>query len=267
MPGPLTAEDVDHFIRDGFIRLEAAFPRPLADECRRLLWTALELDPADPSTWRSPVIRLPGSDAPPFVEAANTPRLRAAFDQLVGPGRWYPRPNVGTFPIRFPSAEDPGDAGWHIDGSYKVGDDLYVNLWSRDRALLLLFLFSDVAPDDAPTRIRVGSHLDVPSALREAGEAGMPFASVVGRLPHVHDRPLAWATGDAGDVYLCHPFLVHAATWPHRGKAPRFVAQPPLTPVGLLDLDRARGDYSPVERAVRIGLGLPVTSTGTGDEA
>jgi hypothetical protein len=53
--------------------------------------------------------------------------------------------------------------------------------------------------------------------------------------------------GDAGDVYLCHPFLVHAATWPHRGKAPRFIAQPPLTPVGLLDLDRARGDYSPVE--------------------
>jgi len=99
MPGSLTAEDVEQFIRDGFIRLEAAFPRP----------------------------------------------------------------NVGTFPIRFPSAEDPGDAGWHIDGSYKVGD-------------------------------RVVSH-----------------------LPQLHDRPLAWATGHAGDVYLCHPFIVHAATWPHRG--------------------------------------------------
>ena len=119
MPASLTAPDVEQFIRAGFIRLEAAFPRSLADECRGLLWASLGLDPVDPSTWRRPVVRLPGSDAPPFVEAANTPRLLAAFDQLVGAGRWYPRPNVGTFPIRFPSAEDPGDAGWHIDGSYK----------------------------------------------------------------------------------------------------------------------------------------------------
>ena len=84
----------------------------------------------------------------------------------------------------------------------------------------------------------------------------MPFDRVVSQLPRVHDRPLAWATGNAGDVYLCHPFIVHAATWPHRGNAPRFIAQPPLSPVGLLDLDRADGDYSAVEIAVRIGLGL-----------
>jgi hypothetical protein len=91
----------------------------------------------------------------------------------------------------------------------------------------------------------------------------MPYDGVVRRLPQVHDRPLGWAMGDAGDVYLCHPFLVHAATWPHRGIAPRFIAQPPLTPVGLLDLDRADEDYSPVEIAVRIGLGLSGTSRRT----
>jgi hypothetical protein len=88
------------------------------------------------------VLRLPGSDAAPFVRAANSPRLLAAFDQLVGHGRWYPRPNLGTFPIRFPSSEDPGDAGWHVDGSYKVGEEPWVNLWSRKRALLMLFLFT-----------------------------------------------------------------------------------------------------------------------------
>ena len=59
-----------------------------------------------------------------------------------------------------------------------------------------------------------------------------------------------------GDVYLCHPFLVHAASWPHRGKITRFIAQPPLTPVGPLNLERTDGDYSPVEIAVRRGLGL-----------
>jgi hypothetical protein len=256
MSGPLTTAEVDQFIRDGFVHLAAAFPRPLAEQCRQLLWQGLGLDPLDPSTWQRPVVRLPGSAAPPFVEAANTPRLLGAFDQLAGRGRWYPRPNVGTFPVRFPSAEDPGDAGWHIDGSYKVGDELYANLRSRERALLLLFLFSDVGADDAPTRIRVGSHLDVPPILRAAGESGMAYDAVVAQLPRLHERPLAWATGEAGDVYLCHPFLVHAASWPHRGKAPRFIAQPPLAPVGLLDLDRADADYSPVEIAVRIGLGL-----------
>ena len=43
-------------------------------------------------------------------------------------------------------------------------------------------------------------------------------------------RPVVTATGDAGTVYLCHPFLVHAAQ-PHQGKQPRFLAQPPLLPV------------------------------------
>ena len=33
-------------------------------------------------------------------------------------------------------------------------------------------------------------------------------------------------TGQAGDVFLCHPFLVHAASWPHRGRLPRMMAQP-----------------------------------------
>jgi hypothetical protein len=45
----------------------------------------------------------------------------------------------------------------------------------------------------------------------------------------VHLLPLALATGRAGDVYLCHPFLVHAAQR-HRARrhGPRFVAQPPV---------------------------------------
>ena len=253
---PLTPRQIEAFIRDGFVRVEAAFPRAVAVQCRRLLWAQTGLDPRNPATWQKPVIRLPGSDAAPFVRAANTARLRAAFDQLAGQGRWHPRPTLGTFPIRFPSPADPGDAGWHIDGSYPTNGTYYANLWSHERALLMLFLFSDVGPDDAPTRIRIGSHLDVPRVLAIAGDSGMAFGHVVSLLPGVHHRKVALATGRAGDVYLCHPFLVHAATWPHRGKAPRFIAQPPLTPKGPLRLHREDGDYSPVETAVRIGLGL-----------
>ena len=66
---------------------------------------------------------------------------------------------------------------------------------------------------------------------------------------------IALAIGAAGDVYLCHPFLVHAAQR-HRGATPKFMAQPPLQPARPIALDRADGDYSPVETAIRIGLGL-----------
>ena len=58
-----------------------------------------------------------------------------------------------------------------------------------------------------------------------------------------------------GTVYLCHPFLAHAAQ-PHRGTNPRFMAQPPLYPAAPFELDRPDGDYSPVEIAIRSALGL-----------
>jgi hypothetical protein len=256
----LTPKQVTQFVEDGFVRLPGAFPRSLADDCREILWAKSGVDPGDSSSWSRPVVRIGGCAEEPFRLAANTPRLHGAFDQLVGRGRWTPPAGLGTFPIRFPHPDDPGDTGWHLDGSYSVDRDPWpwVNLWSRERALLMLFLFSDVGSDDAPTRIKVGSHLDVPPFLVPAGEEGTSMLALcqvmdrAGRLDSP-DRPLALATGDAGDVYLCHPFLIHAAQ-PHRGRAPRFIAQPPLHANDLLDLDTPT---TPVERAVHLGLGPP----------
>jgi hypothetical protein len=256
----LTAEEVGRFIADGFVRVPEAFPRDLAGQCRAFLWRETGLDPDDPLTWTQPVIRLGGYGSEPFRRAATRPRLHEAFDQLAGAGRWIPRDGLGTFPIRFPHPDDPGDAGWHMEGSFTVeGEQGYrLNLRSRGRALLMLFLFSDTGPDDAPTRIKVGSHLDVPPFLEAAGERGLSSRAVsaamdaAGRLDSP-DRALALATGRAGDVYLCHPFLIHSAQ-PHRGREPRFMAQPPLMPTGLLELWREDGAYSPVERALRLAL-------------
>jgi hypothetical protein len=114
----------------------------------------------------------------------------------------------------------------------------------------MLFLFSDVSERDAPTRIRAGSHLDMARYLAPAGEAGMSHL-VLDKMSA--DRPQALAAGEAGTVYLCHPFLVHAAQ-PHHGSNPRFMAQPPLHPSEPLRLERENGDYSPVEIAIRQAL-------------
>lgn len=247
---------IQQFIENGFVRLDQAFPRQLADQGRHQLWRDTGCNPDDPITWTQPVIRLGDYAQEPFRQAVNMPLLHNAFDQLVGTGRWLPRSSLGTFPVRFPRFDDPGDAGWHAEASFQAGDGSWrLNLRSQGRALLMLFLFSDVGEDDAPTRIRVGSHLDVAHLLEPAGEAGLSFLELAEQLGTLEERPMAFATGEAGTVYLCHPFLIHAAQ-PHRGTSPRFMAQPPLYPAEALQLDREDGNYSPVEVAIRRGLGL-----------
>jgi hypothetical protein len=226
---------IEQFICDGYVRLDHAFPRATADAARAILWKATGCDPDDPATWTRPVVRLGMFTQPPFIEAGNTPRLHAAFDRLVGPGRWRRPGAMGTFPVRFPSDSDAGDAGWHIDASFGEESPDFLswraNVRSKGRALLMLLLFSDVGEADAPTRIRVGSHVDVARRLAPAGEAGLTLGELAadGFASSAH-RPVVTATGDAGTVYLCHPFLVHAAQM-HGGDRPRFLAQPPLLPV------------------------------------
>ena len=256
----LSAAQIQHFIDSGFVRVDDAFPRRLADEARAILWRDTGCDPDDPATWTRPVIRLNQYGQEPFVQAANTPVLHRAFDQLVGPARWVPRATLGTFPVRFPSPDDPGDAGWHIDVSFGTETPDFLswraNVTSRGRALLMLFLFSDVGENDAPTRIRAGSHLEMARILAPAGEAGLTLGEMAANgFAETAHLPEVAATGDAGTVYLCHPFLVHAAQ-PHRGTRPKFMAQPPLLPAQPLRLERGNGDYSPVEQAIRTALGM-----------
>ena len=250
----LRDEEVEEFIAGGAVRLKGAFPRDVADECRQILWTATGCDEHDPSSWTKPVVRIGGRADPPFSAAINTERLRSAFDQLAGLGRWVPRHSIGTFPIRFPVDEAPGDDGWHIEatGAAPTGEPV-VDPQSTERLLLLLFLFSDVGPDDAPTRIRRASHLFAARLLHQ-DPGPMDFFEVARELDGAtRHLPEILATGGAGDVWLCHPYLVHAAQR-HRGQRVRFMAQPPLAGVSPIDPTRPRAERSPVDEAVYRGL-------------
>ena len=222
----LSGDEVLEFVANGYVRLRSAFDRELAAACVSELWSQLDGDPDDASTWSAPVQRILGSGSPVLVEAINSPRLVGAIDDVVGVGLWQARTSgYGTFPVRFPSTADPGDTGWHIDGSFGDPPWYRVNFVSRGRALLLLMLFTDVGLGDAPTRIKVGSHLDVARALAATALEGVSF-DVSTQAPDALRRPTVHAMGSAGDVFLCHPFLVHAATWPHTGTTPRFIGQP-----------------------------------------
>jgi hypothetical protein len=97
----LSDAQIAQFIQGGFVKIEGAFPRDVADEGRIILWRDTGCDLADPTTWTKPVIRLGLYGQAPFAQAANTPILHRALDQLVGPGHWLPRMNLGTFPSGF----------------------------------------------------------------------------------------------------------------------------------------------------------------------
>jgi hypothetical protein len=257
-PRRLSAGEIEQFIEQGFVRIEGAFSSRTAQEARDILWRDLPGTPHDPASWTQPVVRLGQYGQSPFVEAATAAALHNAFDQLVGPGRWLEPRTLGTFPVRFPVSDHPGDTGWHIDMSFGTSDPDFMtwraNVMSRDRSLLMLFLFSDTGTNDAPTRLRVGSHIDVTRQLATAGEAGLTLRELAADgFAGSATRPVLEATGEAGTVYLCHPFLVHAAQ-AHRGQEPRFLAQPPLLPREPYVLHRPDGAYSTVETAIRQAL-------------
>jgi hypothetical protein len=266
--GRLSSEQIAEFMEHGFVHLPGIVPHQVIAAGQLVIWSDLGMSPDDPSTWTGPVKRLIPSDPRPFAAAFNSDGLFAAFDQLVGEGRWLPRPDLGFFVVRFPSELDPGDTGWHIDTSFPPEDapdadfsNWRVSVSSRDRGLLMLFLFSNVTENDAPTRIRVGSHLDVPFALAAAGPNGVPGTEASPLVEHVSSsRPIAAATGAPGDVYLCHPFLVHAAQRAN-GLVPRLMAQPPLVVRAPFVVSGHDNVGPPVEMCIRNGLSgnLPET--------
>lgn len=258
MSDVLSKKNIEHFIHDGFIRLDDAFPKEIADAALNILWNDLPYDRSDPSTWIEPVIRLGMYSDEPFVNSVNTTKMHSAFNQLIGKDKWIPLRNVGTFPVRFPSNRQPDDTGKHVDASFPGNDpDNYfewrVNVRSKQRALLMLVLYSDVSENDAPTVIYEGSHIDVARVLAKEGETGLSFMELARKLEDLPKRKEVLATGSAGTVYLCHPFLVHSAQ-SHRGSTPKFMAQPPLLLRGELSISNSGAGYSPVEMAIRLGL-------------
>jgi hypothetical protein len=247
---------IDGFVRDGFVKLEGAVPADVVAECVELLWEEIGKDPSDSATWTEPVIWVGQMTQPAFVQAMNVLPLLAACEWLAGPGRWMPRASMGSFPLRFPHQRQPDGLGWHVEGSYLPdGEQAYwANFRSRDRALLALFLFTDIDEADGPTRIRVGSHHLVPAVLARYGERGTAITNCAAELVAATDHcEIAYATGLAGDIYVCHPLLVHAAQ-ANSGTRPRFLGQPAILANRPYRLDLPESQCSPVELTIQRGL-------------
>ncbi len=248
--------DIDAFCRDGFILLPAALDAELTASCQDAVWANLEsqgVRRTQPSSWIEPVVRVRCLDDA-LISAERSPALAEAYDVMVGAGRWLPPGSPGdVIPVRFPSERQPADVGWHVDGNWQGPDGFHVDVRSTGRGLVVFILLTDTGPDDAPTAMLPGSHLALPRVLEPHGDSGAGGNSVIAELdPAVLCRRMAFATGHAGDAYLCHPFLVHTATWPHRGVEPRMMVSAKLETTGSFALDGS--DASPVARLIVASL-------------
>lgn len=258
MANLLSNKEIEQFIVDGFIRIDNAFSPELAKDAMNILWNDIPFERTNPASWTEPVVWLGMYSQEPFIASVNSPELHSIFDQLVGAGRWIPCKSVGAFPVRFPSEKQSNDDGKHVDAGFP-GDDpsnyfeWRVNIRSKGRALLMLVLFSDVSENDAPTVLYKKSHHDTAKLLATKGESGLSFMELAEKTNEFPNREKLYATGKAGTIYLCHPFIVHSAQ-AHKGTVPKFMAQPPLLLRTELNLVDSQDGFTPVEQAIRLAL-------------
>ncbi len=267
----LTADQVEHFLDKGFVVIRGCFSRAAAAEFTAPLWQRLGYAEHDPSTWERPTVHLPSRRRLDVRRFA--PRAWDAVCDLVGGSERIAadRPYVwdDAFIVNLWQDADrpwaPASAaspGWHKDGDF-----FRHFLDSPEQGLLTLVLWSDVRHQGGATFVAADSVGPVARLLADnprgvyplrpaAGEGGDPDAVLIPYGDLIAQcQDFVEATGEVGDVYLLHPYILHAKSQ-NTLRVPRFITNPPLTLAEPLRFDRSDPDeLSLVEQAVLRALG------------
>ena len=255
----LTQEDINHFTEKGHVILKDCFPRELAAEWQDFAFKRLGYDPNDPTTWEEPRVHLPSMNRV-LIEDVAPRAWDAICDLLGGEDRivnfWDDRkPGWGDgFIINFALGADtpwqppsPEVGGWHKDGDF-----FRHFLDSPEQGLLTIVVWSDIYPKSGGTFVACDSVQHVAQRLYEHPEGLLPggFGQLIDKC-----QDFVEITGNAGDVVLLHPFILHAASQNPSGRA-RFITNPPVSLKEPMNFNRENpDDFSPVELAVLHGLG------------
>ena len=273
-PRSLSPEQIEQFLRDGFLVVPQAFDRNIAaawcaDANRRIReapekWirgydpkdtrhSVSGYDPDDPTTWTRERIDLFGEETVRIADFA--PRAWAAIcDLLGGPERvetdsWtnYLIINYGTRPNLRSTQPKPDWSSWHIDDPSPT-----MRLDNIRNGLIGIALFSDLYPSSGNTWLAPDS---VGHIVRElaAHPQGFDFCAIRGT--HITRRCTRFheVTGKAGDVLLLHPLMMHSAS-PNASERIRFMGNPMIYLRDTLDPFRPEPELSLVELAMRRAL-------------
>jgi hypothetical protein len=250
----LTHRQVNDFLVKGYVKIPACFDRRLADEWRRLAWERVGYAEDDPATWSEARMHLPSMntvDARTFAPTA----FGAICDLLGGEQRIVEPVNWGDgFIINFNTRADepwqepsPSAPGWHKDGDW-----FRHFLDSPEQGLLTIIIWSDIQAQSGGTFVATDSVAPVARYLHQHPQGCHPAETQFGRLVDACEA-FDEVTGEVGDVFLLHPFLLHAASNNPSGRA-RFITNPPVSLREPMCFSRADGDFSPVERGVLCAL-------------
>ncbi|EJD45448.1 hypothetical protein AURDEDRAFT_151864 [Auricularia subglabra TFB-10046 SS5] len=268
-------EQIAHFVAHGWVKIPQAFSAEKAEQWQRGLWDRLGYDKDDRSTWREERIHMP--DHKRERVATFAPKAWAAICELLG-GEERIDPEYATwndqFIVNLGKPEWEGDVhiepqnldNWHLDG------DFFVHfLDSREQALLVIPIFSEIQPRGGGTYICPDGLTRNARYLAEHPEGvhptGLSFTSAhdVGkpdppRWEHLKEvkkcNEFVEVTGSPGDVYLLHPLMLHSASKNHL-RIPRVITNPPVALKQPFCFARANeGEYSVVERTTLRALGV-----------
>ncbi|KAK3109415.1 hypothetical protein LTR53_017359 [Teratosphaeriaceae sp. CCFEE 6253] len=247
----LTDEQKQFWLEHGYIKLTNCFTRETSEAFSSPVWARLGADPNDKSTWPAKErMNMPGHTVVSCKDFA--PKAWAATCELVGGEEkiadwtkdWSDKfiPNFGK--PEYTEWLDYRDMdNWHNDGDWFVH---YLD--SPEQALLVIPLFSDIKPKGGGTAICTDGIGLVAKMLYEH-TAGL-YPSLRSRedpdLSKDHanrrkiwndwvadptltrDESFCEATGEVGDVYLLHPFMLHSASRNLR-RGIRIITNPPVS--------------------------------------
>lgn len=243
-----TDEQHDHFEARGFVRLRGVFSRDAAAMEDRV-WKHLErsegLRRGEPASWpRGGVVGLQTLKRQAVFDAIGGEALHDALDQLLGAGRWQRPKDWGQVLVTFPSStESAARAPWHTDFDFRGPA-------GRVFGALVFSYLSDVPPGAGGTLAVAGSHrlirrfvearagrLGPMKTVRHALMRSDPWlaalaseesaAGLRASLPGPRDldgipAEVVELAGEAGDVVIGHPWLLHR-TAPNLGERPRMM--------------------------------------------
>jgi hypothetical protein len=256
-PEQLTDEEVNHFVKNGYVVVKDCFNPESAQAWIDRAWVRFGYDRDNPTEWiekRIHLSQLASVDARHFASKAwdAAVQLVGGEDRLQLPWQWNDGfiANLGVGddrPWQPPSAEL---SGWHKDGDF-----FRHFLDSPEQGLLTIVLWTDMYHRGGGTFIANDSVPVIARYLAEHPEGVLftdfDFPALASQCTNFIEL-----TGDAGDVVLMHPYMLHA-TSQNVIKHGRLITNPPITLRKAMDFDRADPSaFSPVERAVLHGLGV-----------
>ena len=251
----LTPEQREQFLTEGFLLVKDAFPRADAiawvrEECAREGY-----DLENPETWEKEYVRIETQRHVTLADYAPA-AWEASCDLMGGEDRVKHRAGIGLFAVNFRQGADkpyqPASAdvpGWHKDGwQFRHFLD------SPDQGLLGIPLMTDVLPEGGGTFIAADSVPVMARYLAAHPEGIMPDGFDTKALL-AECRDFREITGEAGDFFLLHPYMLHAVSQ-NRLRRPRAICNVLYELKEPMNFHREDGDYSPVEAAILRGLGV-----------